>query len=74
LTRWQAASAPLLLSPDGGRWDTRQHQRYFKDVLRRAEAPRDAVAYSFRHSYISRWVESGVPLKLIAENVSARSG
>ena len=68
------ASAPLLLSPDVERWDTRQHQRYFTDVLRRAGAPADAVPYSFRHSYISRWVESGVPLKLIAENVGTSVG
>ena len=68
------ASAPLLLSSDGERWDRGQHQRYFTDVLRRAGAPEDAVPYSFRHSYISRWVESGVPLKLIAENVGTSVG
>ena len=68
------ASAPLL-SPDGvEHWDTKQHQRRFKDVLLRAGAPKDAVPYSFRHSFISRWVEAGVSLKLIADNCGTSVG
>ena len=32
------------------------------------------MPYSFRHSFISRWVEAGVSLKLVAENCGTSVG
>ncbi len=58
ITAGRPASAPLLPSPQGRHWDT-QRSHYFKGVLLRAGAPEGATPYSFRHSHISRWVETG---------------
>jgi len=67
ITAGRPASAPLLPSPEGRHWDT-QRSHYFKGVLLRAGAPQGATLYSFRHSHISRWVETGESLKVIADN------
>jgi hypothetical protein len=40
------------------------HQRQFKDALLRAGAPKDAVPYSFRHTFISRRLEQGMPTSM----------
>jgi integrase len=40
-----------------------------KAALKAAELPASASMYTIRHTYISRAIERGMPLTLIAENV-----
>jgi integrase len=60
-------SAPLLPRIDGERWRNTQH-RPMQRALRLAQLSLDASFYSLRHSYISRSIEGGMPLSLIADN------
>jgi integrase len=57
----------LLPRLDGERWRNTQH-RPMQRALALAELPLAASFYSLRHSYISRAIEGGMPLSLIAEN------
>jgi integrase len=38
------------------------------NMLVRAGAPKDAVPYSFRHTFISRRLEQGMPTALVAKH------
>ena len=58
---------PLLPRTDGERWRNTQH-RPMQRALALAELPLAASFYSLRHSHISRAIEGGMPLSLIAEN------
>jgi integrase len=39
-----------------------------KDALKRAGLPADGSIYALRHTYVSRAIEGGVPLNVIADN------
>jgi integrase len=68
LTDKRPAAAVLLPGADGAQWDNGVQHRRFKEAAKLAELPASASFYSLRHSYISRVIESGMPLTLIAEN------
>ena len=59
---------PLLPRWDGERWGKSHQHRPMKDALKDAKLPAKASFYALRHSHISRAVEAGMPLTLIAEN------
>jgi len=60
--------AVLLPRADGGRWGKSEQHRPFKRAAADATLPSSASFYSLRHSHISRAIEAGMPLSLIAEN------
>lgn len=59
----------LLPRPDGSRWGKSHQHRPIKAALKAAGLPLSASIYTLRHTYISRSIERGMPLTLIAENV-----
>src|SRR6185369_11295484 len=59
----------LLPRADGERWGKSEQHRPMKAALKAAKLPASASMYSVRHTYISRAIERGMPLNLIAENV-----
>ena len=60
--------AVLLPRPDGARWKTGDQQHRFARAAKLAKLPEGSCFYSLRDSYISRAIESGMPLTVIAEN------
>ena len=61
-------SLPLLARSDGGAWKASHQVRPMKRALMRAGLDGGATFYALRHSYISRAIEGGVPLNVVAEN------
>lgn len=61
-------AAILLPRADGARWEKSQQHRPFKRAAIAAELPATASFYTLRHSHISRAIEAGMPLSLLAEN------
>jgi integrase len=59
----------LLPRAEGDRWGKSEQHRPMKAALKAAELPLSASMYTIRHTYISRAIERGMPLTLIAENV-----
>lgn len=68
LTKNKLPTGVLLPRTDGDRWGKSEHHRPFKRAAALAELPSSASFYSLRHSYISRAIEAGMPLSLLAEN------
>lgn len=65
----RAPGEPLFArTDDGARWGKSEQHRPIKRALKAAELPESASVYTLRHSHISRSIEAGVPLTLIAEN------
>lgn len=62
------ADAPLLARSGGGRWLKSLQHRPMKAALKKAKLPATASLYALRHSYVSRAIESSVPLNIIAAN------
>lgn len=62
------SSEPLLAPAEGGRWLKSMQHRRVKAALKAAKLPSDASLYTVRHTYISRAIERGMPLTLLAEN------
>jgi len=60
---------PLLSPTQGGRWAKWMPHRLVKAALAAAKLPTEASLYALRHTYISRAIENGMPLTLLAENV-----
>lgn len=60
--------APLLPRVDGLPWGVAHQHRRMKAALLAADLDPDGSFYSLRHSYISRAIEAGMPLTIIAEN------
>lgn len=60
--------AVLLPRADGARWAKSEQHRPFKRAAAAAGLPATASFYSLRHSHISRAIEAGMPLSLLAEN------
>lgn len=61
--------APLFQPDEGGRWLKSMQHRRIKAALVAAKLPKSATFYSLRHTHVSRAIERGQPLTLIAENV-----
>jgi integrase len=68
VTKDRPPAAVLLPRADGARWGKSWQARPFKGAAKAAELPASASFYTLRHSYISRAIESGMPLSLLAEN------
>lgn len=66
--------APLLPRADGSRWGKSEHFRPFRRAAEDAALPQSASFYALRHSHISRAIEAGMPLSLLAENCGTSLG
>jgi integrase len=60
--------APLLPRADGDAWGASHQVRPMKKALLAAKLDPLGTFYALRHSYISRAIEAGVPLNVVAEN------
>lgn len=60
--------APLLPRSDGAAWGASHQVRPMKQALANAKLDCSGTFYALRHSYISRAIEAGVPLTVVAEN------
>jgi integrase len=58
----------LFVRSDGSRWKKSDQTRPIKDALKAAGLSTDGSLYALRHTYISRAIEGGVPLNIIADN------
>jgi integrase len=71
LKRIAARRAPdefLFVQSNGNRWKRSDQTRPLKPALKKASLPLDGSLYALRHTYVSRAIEGGVPLNIIAEN------
>ena len=64
----RAKEGPLLARADGGAWGASHQVRPMKRALAVAGLDTSGTFYALRHSYISRAIEAGVPLNVVAEN------
>lgn len=80
LVKGRPAEDPLLLAPGATRWANGDQTKPMREaVVKAGIVAADALEgmprterpsfYSFRHSFISRALENGMPLFLVAENV-----
>ena len=60
--------APLLPRADGSRWPRSWHHKAVKRAAALADLPASVSFYTLRHAHISRALEAGMPLSLVAEN------
>lgn len=60
--------APLLAKEDGSMWGRSHQARPMREALKKSELDPEGTFYALRHSYISRAIEAGVPLTIVAEN------
>jgi site-specific recombinase XerD len=58
----------LFTRPNGERWKESNQHLPFKKALERASLPTDGSIYAMRHSAISRMIEAGIPISIVAEN------
>jgi site-specific recombinase XerD len=68
LTKGRKRDDALLPMADGERWPRTGHHRAVKRAVALAELPASVSLYTLRHAHISRAIEAGMPLSLIAEN------
>jgi integrase len=68
LAKGRDPSAPLLSRADGSRWGRSHQARPMRDALEKAGLDQAGTFYALRHSHISRAIEGGVPLTVVAEN------
>lgn len=61
-------SEPLLARPDGQGWKPSDQQRPMERAIAKAGLDPEGTFYALRHSYISRSIEAGMPLTVLAEN------
>lgn len=64
----RGGGAYLFRRNDGSRWKRSDQTRPIKEALRAAKLPEEGSLYALRHTYISRAIEGGVPLNIIADN------
>ena len=64
---------PLLARADGGAWKASHQVRPMKRAPAGAGLDPNGTFYALRHSYISRAIEAGVPLNVVAENCGTRA-
>lgn len=74
VTKGRPPAAVLLPRSDGARWEKSWQARPFKRAAKAAKLPASASFYALRHSHISRAIESGMPLSLLAENCGTSLG
>jgi integrase len=67
----RAEDEPLLRDSDGAAWTRTKHQLLFSRAAAAAHLPKDATAYSLRHSFITRSLLKGIPVRLVAASVDS---
>ena len=67
LTAGRKADAPMFADHDGSRLDNSSTRRW-KQLLVNAGAGADAVPYAFRHTFISRRLEKGMPSGILGKH------
>jgi integrase len=68
ITRARHPQEFLFVRSDGSRWKKSDQTRPIKDALKSAGLSAEGSIYALRHTYISRAIEGGVPLNIIADN------
>ena len=58
----------LLPKSDGTQWGKSHQHRLMREVVKAAKLPSETVFYSLRHYHISKALQAGVPVQVIAEN------
>jgi site-specific recombinase XerD len=67
----RADHEPLLVADNGAAWTENGHQRPFAVAAASAGLPKDATAYSLRHSFITQCLLKGIPVRLVAASVDS---
>jgi integrase len=67
----RADDEPLLRDNDGAAWTRTKHQLPFARAAAAADLPKEATAYSLRHSFITRSLLKGIPVRLVAASVDS---
>ena len=62
---------PLLVDDNGTAWMENGHRRPFAVAAAAAGLPKDATAYSLRHSFITHCLLKGIPVQLVAASVDS---
>jgi site-specific recombinase XerD len=68
LISYRSADDFIFVCKDGTRWKKSDQTRPFKDALSTAGLSTVGSIYALRHTYISKSIEGGVPLTVIAKN------
>jgi integrase len=68
LAKGRDPKSRIFLKEDGLPWKRSEQTRPVKAALSKAEVPPNGNLYAFRHTYISKAIEGGVPLNVIARN------
>jgi integrase len=68
LANGRSADDAMLPMANGERWPRSGHHRAVKRAVALAKLPASASLYTLRHAHISRAIEAGMPLSLVAEN------
>ncbi len=59
----------MLVKDDGTPWGKNHYTRPMKDLVERAQLPKEATAYAFRHTFISLALKNGMNIKVLADSV-----
>ena len=68
LAKGRKPDDPLFPRADGTRWPRTGHFRWVKRAVELAKLPLSVSLYTLRHAHISRAIDAGMPLSLIAAN------
>ena len=71
LARGRADHEPLLVDDNGAAWTENGHQRPFAVAAAAVDLPKDATAYSLRHTFITSCLLKGIPVRLVAASVDS---
>ena len=67
----RADQEPILVDDNGAAWTENGHQRLFAVAAAAADLPKDATAYSLRHTFITSCLLKGIPVRLVAASVDS---
>jgi site-specific recombinase XerD len=67
----RADHEPLLVDDKGAAWTENNHQRPFAAAAAAAGLPKEATAYSLRHSFVTSCLLKGIPVRLVAAAVDS---
>jgi integrase len=67
----RAEDEPLLINDSGAAWTGDAHQALFASAAAAANLPKTATAYALRHSFITRSLLKGIPVRLVAASVDS---
>jgi site-specific recombinase XerD len=67
----RADHEPLLVDDNGAPWTENGHQRPFAAAAAAAGLPKEATAYSLRHTFITGCLLKGIPVRLVAAAVDS---